>query len=228
MNRIHPSAFIGPGVEFGDRNVVGPHAVVLGPAFIGDDNYIAPSAVIGAPGEMYGSHHPAAWDGELVGGGIHIGDRNVIREQVSIQAPHESETRIGNDCYLMTKSHLPHDGVLEDGVVVACAVLIGGHGRIGSGSNLGLGAVLHQHLVVGPGAMVGMGSVVTKAIPPFAMAYGNPARVRGVNVVGMQRKGIDDELIEIMAAAYSEDPTGESAEVPEALRPAFEWYRAQR
>ncbi len=227
MNRIHPSAFVGPGVEFGDGNVVGPHAVILGPTFIGNDNYIAPSAVIGAPGEMYGSHHPAAWEGELVGSGIHIGDRNVIREQVSIQAPDEGETRIGDDCYMMTKSHLPHDGVLEDGVVVACAVLIGGHGRIGAGSNLGLGAVLHQRLVVGPGAMVGMGSVVTKPVPPFAMAYGSPARVKGVNVVGMQRKGIDDELIEVVAAAYAEDPTGESAEVPEALQAAFEWYRAQ-
>jgi UDP-N-acetylglucosamine acyltransferase len=176
---------------------------------------------------MYGAHHPAPWEGELVGSGIHIGDRNVIREQVSIQAPHEGETRIGDDCYMMTKSHLPHDGVLQDGVVVACAVLIGGHGRIGAGSNLGLGAVLHQRLVVGPGAMVGMGSVVTKPVPPFAMAYGSPARVKGVNVVGMQRKGIAEDLIEAMAAAYADDPTSEPTQVPEALRPAFEWYRAQ-
>jgi UDP-N-acetylglucosamine acyltransferase len=112
-------------------------------------------------------------------------------------------------------------------VVVACAVLIGGHGRIGAGSNLGLGAVLHQRLVVGPGAMVGMGSVVTKPVPPFAMAYGSPARVKGVNVVGMQRKGIAEDLIEAMAAAYADDPTSEPTQVPEALRPAFEWYRAQ-
>jgi UDP-N-acetylglucosamine acyltransferase len=227
VNRIHTSAFIGPGVEFGDGNVVGPQAVILGPTFIGDDNYIAPAAVIGAPGEMYGAHHPVAWEGELVGSGIHIGDRNVIREQVSIQAPSEGQTCIGNDCYMMAKSHLPHDGVLEDGVVVACAVLIGGHGRIGAGSNLGLGAVLHQRLVVGPGAMVGMGSVVTKPVPPFAMAFGSPASVKGVNVVGMQRKGLADDLIDALAAAYAEDPTADAVEVPLPLQSDFEWYRAR-
>jgi UDP-N-acetylglucosamine acyltransferase len=75
--------------------------------------------------------------------------------------------------------------------------------------------------------MVGMGSVVTKPVPPFAMAYGSPARVKGVNVVGMQRKGIAEDLIEAMAAAYADDPTSEPTQVPEALRPAFEWYRAQ-
>lgn len=225
MNRIHPSAFIGPGVEFGENNVVGPLAVILGPTFIGHDNYIAPSAVIGAPGEMKNGPHPAAWEGELDGGGIHIGDRNIIREQVSIQAPAVGETRIGNDCYLMTKCHVPHDALLGDDVVVACSVLIGGHGRIGSGSNLGLGAVLHQGLVVGAGAMVGMGSVVTRSVPPYAMVYGSPARIRGVNSIGMQRKGIAESDIAVIAAAFGSDP--DSLVVPPRLESAFEWYRTQ-
>lgn len=227
MNRIHPTAVVGPGVELGEGNVVGPQAVILGPTALGDGNWVAPGAVIGGPAEMRGRRHPAAWDGELEGGGIHIGHRNVIREHVSVHAPAEGETRIGSDCYLMNKVYVPHDALLEDGVVMASSVLMGGHCAVGAGANLGLGTVVHQRLVIGPGAMVGMGSVVTRPLPPFALAFGGPARVRGVNRVGMQRAGIADDLIEAMEVAYRRDPSGGSAEPPEVLRAAFDWYRAR-
>ena len=151
----------------------------------------------------------------------------MIREHVSIHAPSEDETRIGDDCYLMNKVYIPHDALLEDGVVMAASVLVGGHGRIGAGANLGMGAVVHQRLIGGPGAMVGMGSVVTRPVPPFALAYGSPARVVGVNVVGMQRRGMEEDLIAALKAAYEEDPGAEAIEVPEALDEAFIWYRRQ-
>jgi UDP-N-acetylglucosamine acyltransferase len=244
VNRIHPTAVIGSDVELGDGNVVGPYAVVLGPATIGDDNWIGPHVVIGTPGEVRGIPHGAAWEappppggaggapagsgeGSTVGG-IVIGDRNVIREFTTVQAPFVEETRIGDDCYLMTKSHLPHDGVLGDRVTVACSVMIGGHGRIGDGANLGLGSVLHQFLVVGPGAMVGMGSVVTRPVAPYAMAYGSPARVRGVNRVGMERAGVPAAAIEDLAAAYADDGAAGDVTPPEPLAEAFRWYEAAR
>lgn len=230
MNRIHPTAFIGPGVEFGEGNVVGPLAVVLGPTMIGDGNYIAPGAVIGAPGEMRGGSHPASWDGELEGAGIRIGDNNVIREQVSIQAPAFGTTSIGSGCYLMTKCHVPHDAWLGDDVTVACSVLIGGHGRIGSGANLGLGAILHQELVVGAGAMIGMGAVVTRPVPPYAMAYGSPARLRGANRVGMQRRGIPVEIVDELDRAYRNGELSDGNvphRVPSSLTGEFRWYDEQ-
>lgn len=227
MNRVHPTALIGPEVELGTGNVVGPYAVILGPTTIGDDNWIGPHTAIGTPGEMRGGPHVAAWDGEIRGGGTVIGNRNVIREFATIQAPDVGQTRIGDDCYVMTKAHLPHDGVLEDGVTVACSVLIGGHGQIGAKANLGLGAVLHQELVVGPAAMVGMGSVVTKHVPPFAIAYGSPARVHGVNRVGMQRSEISAESIETLDEIYSSTAvTPDFADEPAELVAAFDWYRA--
>lgn len=227
MNRVHPTALIGPEVRLGDDNVIGPFAVVLGPTTIGDGNWIGPHTAIGTPGEMRGGPHVAAWDGEIRGGGTVIGDRNVIREFVTVQAPDVGQTRIGNDCYIMTKAHVPHDGVLEDGVTVACAVLIGGHGRIGAKANLGLGAVLHQELVVGPGAMVGMGSVVTKHVAPYAIAYGSPAKVRGVNRVGMERSGVSADAIDALQQVYSTGDVGElPGGEPAELSAAFEWYRA--
>jgi UDP-N-acetylglucosamine acyltransferase len=227
LSRIHPTAVLGPGVELGEDNVIGPNAVILGPTTLGDGNWVAPGAVIGGPAEMRGVAHPAAWEGELRGGGIHIGDRNVLREHVVVHAPHEGETLVGDDCYLMNKVYVPHDAHLEDGVVMAASVLMGGHCRVGAGANLGLGAMVHQRLVVGPGAMAGMGSVVTRPIPPFALAYGTPARVAGVNRVGMRRAGIAEDVIAELAAAYEVDPTGDGFEVPEVLQAAFEWYRAQ-
>jgi UDP-N-acetylglucosamine acyltransferase len=214
-------------VELGDDNVVGPHAVILGPTCIGSGNWIAPGAIIGGPPEMADLHHPAAWDGELVGDGVHIGDRNVIREHVVVHAPAEGRTRIGSDCYLMNKVYVAHDAHVEDRVVMAASVLMGGHCRIGAGANLGLGAVVHQRLVVGPGSMVGMGAVVTRPVPPFALSYGNPARVRGVNAVGMGRRDIPGDVVKALAATYAHDPHAALGEVPPILAEAFSWYERE-
>lgn len=223
---MHPTALIGPGVDLGSGNVIGPYAVVLGPCTIGDENWIGPHVTIGTPGEMRGSPHVAAWDGEMRGQGTHIGHRNVIREFTTIQAPEFGRTSIGDDCYIMTKAHIPHDGHLGDGVTVACAVLIGGHGIIGDGANLGLGAVLHQQLVVGRGAMVGMGSVVTRSVPPHAMAFGSPARVKGVNRIGMQRRGYEDTTIDELDRLIMTNPDPTDAELPGGLADDWIWFRA--
>lgn len=228
-NRVHPTAVVGPGVELGDDNIIGPYAVLLGPARIGNGNWIGPHTAIGTPGEMRGGAHPAAWDEEPEHGGLVIGDRNIIREFATVQAPAAGTTTIGDDCYVMTKAHVPHDGHLENGVTVSCGALIGGHGRIGANANLGLNCVLHQQLVVGPGAMLGMGAIVTKPVPPFATVTGNPGRIQGVNWRGMQRVGRSDDAIEWVRERYVHgakldqlDLTGE----PSELTPEFDWYRA--
>ncbi|HOT79879.1 MAG TPA: hypothetical protein PKY13_07825 [Microthrixaceae bacterium] len=228
-NRVHPTAVIGPGVELGGDNVIGPYAVLLGPARIGNGNWIGPHTAIGTPGEMRGGDHPTAWDEPAVHGGVVIGDRNVIREFATVQAPAFGQTIIGDDCYVMTKAHVPHDGVLSDGVTVSCGALIGGHGRIGANANLGLNSVLHQELVVGPGAMLGMGTIVTKAVPPYATVTGNPGRVRGVNWRGMQRVGCSDEAIEWLRALYVPDTKLDQIELvgePSELTADVDWYRS--
>lgn len=223
MNRVHPTAVIGPGVELGDDNIVGPHTVIYGPTVVGDRNWIGPHVVIGAPGESRGNDHPPLWDAPGPGQPIVIGDDNVIHEFVAVQASVHSQTRIGNGCFIMDKAHVPHDAQLGDDVTVACSAMIGGHSLIGDGANLGLASVLHQFSVVGAGAMIGMGAVVTRHVPPFAIAYGAPARVKGANKVGMSRAGMADDLIERVHAALAAGDVPDEAAAE--IAPALAWFR---
>lgn len=222
MNQIHPTAIIGPGVTLGDDNIIGPHAVIYGPTVIGDRNWIGPHVVIGTPGESRGNPHPPLWDAPGPGPAIEIGNDNILHEFVSVQAAVEDQTKIGNNCFIMDKAHVPHDAQLGDGVTVACSVMIGGHCHIGDGANLGLSSVLHQRLVVGAGAMIGMSAVVTKPIPPYAIAYGTPARVKGANRVGMSRAGVDDAVIDAVHEAYTNGELPDPA--PAALSDAYAWF----
>jgi UDP-N-acetylglucosamine acyltransferase len=218
MNQIHPTAVIGPEVKIGTGNTVGPYAVILGNTEIGNDNWVGPHVVIGTPGEMRGGDHPVLWDGSGNDATVRIGDRNIIREFTTVQSGAIVGTKIGDDCYIMTKSHIPHDGVLGNGVTISCSVMIGGHSTVLDGANVGLGAVVHQRLVIGERAMVGMGSVVTKNIPPYATAFGNPAVVRNANKVGMERAGFSADLIgEVSTAITSGDIAKLSSLVPEKV-----------
>lgn len=219
-NRVHPTAIIGPGVELGTDNVIGPYAVIVGPCRIGDGNWIGPMASIGTPAEYRGGPHPAGWDGELEGGGVVIGNRNIIRENVTINQGLHDPTRLGNDCYLLARSHLGHDVVVDDMVTLSDSAQIGGHTRVWSWANVGLGAVVHQRSEIGPGAMVGMGAVVLKEVAPFRTVVGNPARVIRINRVGLSRRGCDDAQIALLEE-YLENggelPTGLPIDMSEQL-----------
>jgi UDP-N-acetylglucosamine acyltransferase len=197
-NRIHPTAIIGEGVELGEDNVVGPYAVIVGPCRIGSGNWIGPHVAIGTPAETLRGPHPAGWDGELAGSGVHIGDNNRIREHVTIHQGTHRPTSIGSDCYLMARSHAGHDARVDNGVVLASSVQLAGHTHVWAYANIGLGTVVHQHSRVGPGAMVGMGAAVRQEVGAFTIAVGNPARVSGINSVGMSRRGCPAEVVEAL------------------------------
>jgi UDP-N-acetylglucosamine acyltransferase len=227
-NRIHETAIIADDVVLGDRNVIGPYTVISGPAVIGSDNWIGPSVAIGAPGEIYSVHHRASWE-DGSGGLVRIGDRNKFREFATVQVAENTETVIGSDCYLMTKSHVAHDVVLADQVTLSCGVLIGGHCLIGQASNIGFNSAVHQFTVVGAGCMIGMGSVVTRHVLPFSMTYGSPARRRGVNVRGASRLGLSDADIADLADLYTRDDLDLGAVTfPEGAVPSItEWHEMQ-
>ncbi|MDI2127384.1 hypothetical protein [Yinghuangia seranimata] len=211
-NRIHPTAVVGDGVVLGDGNVIGPYSVIVGPCRIGDGNWIGPHVTIGTPAEWRGGPHPVAWEGELDGSGVEIGDRNTIREFVTVHQGTRRSTRIGDECYLLVRSHAGHDVVLADGVTLSCSVQLGGHTEVGAHANIGMGATVHQFGRIGPGAMVGMGASVRREVGPFSIAVGNPARTVGVNEVGLSRVGIEGDT----AAAMGEYVKGRAA-VPDGL-----------
>jgi UDP-N-acetylglucosamine acyltransferase len=195
VNRIHPTAVLGPGVELGDGNVVGPYTVIAGPTVLGDANWIGPHVTIGTPAEDRDGPHPA-WDDEPAGAGVRIGSRNRIREYVSVHQGTRRATVLGDGGYYLRGSHVAHDCLLGDGVTLASNVVLGGHVHIWSLANLGMGAIVHQRVLIGPGAMVGMGAAVRREVGAFTVAVGNPARVTGLNVVGLTRLGLDEDTID--------------------------------
>lgn len=201
VNSIHPTAQIVGDVRLGSGNRIGPFAVITGPVILGDDNWVGAGVVIGAPPEVRSFDHPRV-EGDIAGNGVTIGHRNVIREYAQIHHGWQARTEIGDDAFIMNQVYVAHDCVLGDRVTLASSVLLAGHVRLGDDANLGLGTSVHQRTRIGRGAMIGMGSVVTRDVPPFAKAYGNPARVRGANTVGMERSGLPSEGIGELDRAY--------------------------
>ncbi|MEU8136298.1 UDP-N-acetylglucosamine acyltransferase [Streptodolium elevatio] len=211
-NRIHPTAVIGPGVEIGEDNVIGPYTVIVGPCVIGDGNWIGPHVSIGSPAEFRGGPHPAAWDGELDGFGIEIGSRNYFREFVTVHQGTKRKTSVGDDSYLLVYSHVGHDSTLGNGVTLSSAAQLGGHTQVGAYANIGMGVMVHQFGRIGPGAMVGMGASVRREVPPFSITVGNPARTTGINEIGLSRVGVNGAA----AAAMGEYVKGRTP-VPDGL-----------
>lgn len=191
-NRIDVDARLIGDVQLGSGNVVEAGAIIVGPIRIGDDNYFGPHCVVGAPAEDEVLADELRRSGlrSTSGGSVSIGNRNVIREFVTVHRGLAGETVIGDDCYIMARSHVAHDCVIRDGTKIATNVQIGGYCWIGRGTYLGLSSSLHQFVVVGGHSMVGMGSILTRTTPPGSLLYGNPARLVKPNAVALERLGV--------------------------------------
>ena len=170
-NKIHPTAIIGKDVVLGKGNEIGAYCIITGNTTIGNNNVFESFCVIGSEPE-----HKAYFG--KPNKGVLIGNNNVIREYVTINAGCERTTQLMDNCIMLRGSHLGHDVVVENKVTISCNVLVGGHSMIGLGANLGLGAILHQFSEIGCFSMIGMGSVVTKKskIQCFGTYAGNPAK----------------------------------------------------
>lgn len=203
QSRISPQAFIGEGVEVGERVAIGPGAVLLGPCVVEDDAWIGAGAQLGAPPEMSDHVQNAAWAGELAHAGVRIGRGAVIREGVVIHQGSYRATTVGAGSWILNRAYLAHDVLLGDDSTVSAGVSIGGHCIIGDRVNIGMNASVHQRTFIGAGCMVGMGTPLARDLPPYVKAYGSPARIHGVNTIGMQRQGVDEAQIEALQAAYA-------------------------
>lgn len=190
-NRIDPSARLIGDVQLGADNVIEAGAIIIGPIQIGDGNYFGPYCVIGAPPEDdFLSAEIREGGLQSASGFVSIGDRNVLREFVTVHRGLTAVTEIGDDCYVMSHSHVAHDCSLRDRVKVATSVTIAGYCWIGRGAYLGLSSSIRQFGVIGGHAMIGMGSVVTRPTGIASLVHGNPARAVRPNGPALERLGV--------------------------------------
>jgi UDP-N-acetylglucosamine acyltransferase len=190
---IGPYAVIGDRVSIGARTKIGAHAVIDGIVEIGEDNHIFPGASIGLEPQDV-SYRGAA-------SRVVIGARNQIREYVTIHRATQAEalTSLGNDNFLMAYAHVGHNCQIEDQVTLANAVELGGYVRVESRAVIGGLTGVHQWVHVGRCAMIGGMSRINRDVPPYLLIEGNPARVRGLNRVGLNRSGVESH-----SAAFKE------------------------
>jgi UDP-N-acetylglucosamine acyltransferase len=228
---VHRTAIVAPEVEIGDGTIVGPFAVVLAPCSIGTACWIGPHSVIGTTAEHLETMTIAAvppeasrehdndeqhriddlmWFGSH-GAGVIIGDRSTVREQCTVHQGTEGPTILGDDVYVMNKSHISHDAQLGDRVRVAPLAFVGAHTWIGADANIGAASAIHQYRTIGGGAMIGMQAAVVKDVEPFQLVKGTPARPSGVNVVGLTRLGYAETDIAALQGYYEERAARPSA-----------------
>lgn len=181
-NIIHPSAVIHENAKLGENNYIGPFCIIGPNVTIGSNNRFEAYASIGTAGEHRDYFHKEP-------GIVEIGNKNIIREYVTINAGTISKTEVHNGVVMLRGSHLGHDVIVRDFANLSCNVLVGGHTIIGTGANLGLGTAIHQFRTIGAYSMVGMNSTVTRNVLPFVVAYGSPAENMKINQVGLVRSG---------------------------------------
>lgn len=215
MAQIHPTAVVDKGAELGEGVVIGPycmvggavklgrnvrlisHTIVEGVTEIGDDSEIHAFANIGGPPQHL------AHKGEPTE--LRIGPRNIIREHVTMHtgtAQGRGVTTVGADGLHMVGSHIAHDCIVGDHVVLAKGATLGGHVVMGDYVFMGGLAAVHQFSRVGRFAFIGGLAAVTKDVIPFGSVWGNHAHLEGLNLVGLRRRGFPRETISAMRAAY--------------------------
>ena len=186
---IGPYAIVGPEVVLGQRVVIDAHAVVVGITTLAEDVKVGPGAVIGTPPQ------DLKFAGERTT--LEVGARTVIREMANINCGTSAtgKTVIGADCFLMAFSHVAHDCIIGDGVILANSVNLAGHVSIGTKAIIGGIVPVHQFTRIGEYAMIGGGFRVSRDVSPFTLAGGEPLRMIGVNKLGLRRNGFSNEEI---------------------------------
>jgi UDP-N-acetylglucosamine acyltransferase len=226
-NDVHPTAVLGPQVELGDGNVIGPFCVLQGPVLMGDGNFLSAHVSIGAAAEVRGHPLVPSWREPSDEGGVVIGSRNLFKEFVSVNTGWQDQTVVGDECMFMSKAYVAHDTVVGDRVNLAASVLVGGHTVVENDVTIGLGAALHQKIVVGAGAMIGMLAAVSRDLPPYVVSLGAPARPSRLNTYRLARLGVAEELYPQIHAVVLEG-SRDAAGLPALLIPAIEaWWERQ-
>lgn len=200
--KIHGSVIIGPytiierDVEVGARTSIGSHVIIKNGSLIGEDNKICAGAQIGVdPQDYHFKGEPSR---------CCIGKNNIIREYSSISRAtgRNKATIIGDNNFIMTYVHIAHNTKIGNDSVIASGSQLGGYVEVDDFVNIGGLAGIHQFCKIGKYAMLGAMSYLNKDIPPYFLARGNPAKVYGVNIRGLQRMGFTVEDIAAIKELY--------------------------
>lgn len=194
---IGPFCHIGPKVEIGEGTEVMSHVVVTGFTKVGARCRIFPHAVLGCEPQNL------AYRGEETR--LEIGEGCTIREGVTMHPGMPNAggvTTVGRNCLLLAYAHVAHDCHVGDNVILSNNVMLGGHVVVGDRVIIGGGAAVHQFTRIGHHAFIGGLSAVSYDVIPFGMLNGNPGVLGGLNVIGMQRTGMDKATIHEVRRAF--------------------------
>jgi UDP-N-acetylglucosamine acyltransferase len=212
--KIHPSAIIDSGAKIGKNVEIGAFAIVGDNCEIGDGCIISPRASleknvilaprvkVGVGSVLGGDPQDLKFEGEDTT--VEIGEGTVIREYTTINrgTSHSWKTKVGAKCFIMSYVHLAHDCMLGDGVIMANGAQLAGHVVVGDRVGISGLVAVHQFVRIGKHAYIGGCSRVSKDIPPFMKAVGNPVQLYGLNSVGLQRSGFSEEAMRELKRAY--------------------------
>lgn len=215
MSSVHPTAIVDPKCELGRDVVIGPYSVLDAGVVVGDGCRIGAHVVVEGQTRLGRSNtvHPYAclgtapqdlkYDGTPTR--LEIGDGNTIREFATVNrgtVPGGGTTRVGSNNLLMAYSHVAHDCLVGDSVVMANAATLAGHVTISDFAIVGGLVAIHQHVRVGESVILGGGAMVSLDVPPFCTAAGDRAKLHGLNTIGLRRRGMSDATIDTIRAAY--------------------------
>lgn len=193
---IEPFAYIGANVELGDNCVVKSGAKIVGNTKIGENSKIYSYAIIGEGCQDIG-HKPSGTESVMIGANATIREFCTINSGTFKNEHCDGSTKIGDNAFIMAYCHIAHDCRVGNNIIFANNATLAGHVEVGDFSVIGGLTPIHQFVRIGTGSMIAGASGVSQDIPPFCLAAGNHAWVRGLNVVGLRRRferSVIDEL----------------------------------
>ncbi len=214
MTQIHPTAVVHPEAELGESVEIGPFSIVASDVIIGDRCKIHSHVMIDS-GTRLGSR-VEIFTGAVLGSPpqdlkyanektyLEVGDDTRIREYATLNrgTTYSYKTVVGKNCFLMAYSHIAHDCVIGNHVIISNAVNMAGHVVIEDHVGVGGLSGIHQFVKIGQHSFIGGGYRVAKDVPPFVLAMGEPLQYGGVNRIGMLRSGYSEDIINILKKAY--------------------------
>lgn len=211
---IHSTAIVDGSAELGAGVEIGPYSIIAKEVVLGDGCQVA-SHVLVDEGTVLGKnckiHHGAVlgtipqdlkYEGEKTI--LRMGDNNIVREYATLNrgTKQRGETTIGSGCLFMAYSHVAHDCIIGDNVILANCVNFAGHIKVGDYAIIGGLVPVHQFVHIGEHAMIGGGYRVPKDVCPYALVAGNPLRTTGLNLVGLKRRGFSPETLSALKKAF--------------------------